>query len=64
MKISTHYIYPGEAVSCVGVCFIQSHDMSEVGELGVLLLKANLHTRSISAKHITLSAKKMSTDIC
>lgn len=38
VKISTHHIDPREAVSCVGVCFIQSHDMSKVGELGVLLL--------------------------
>lgn len=46
VKISTHHVDPREAVSCVGVRFIQSHDMREVGELGVLLLKAYLHTKS------------------
>lgn len=45
VKISTHHIDPREAVSCVGVCFIQSHDMSKVGKLGVVLLKAYLHTQ-------------------
>ena len=44
MKISTHHVDPGEAASRVGVCFIQGHDMSQVGELGVLLLKAYLHS--------------------
>lgn len=47
MKISTHHIDPREAVSCVGVRFIQSHDMGKVGELGVLLLKAYLHTQKV-----------------
>lgn len=45
VKISTHHIDPREAVSCVGVGFIQSHDMSKVGKLGVVLLKAYLHTQ-------------------
>lgn len=46
VEIPTHYVHPGEAVARVGVRFIQSHDMSKVGELGVLLLKANLYTNA------------------
>lgn len=42
MEIPTHHVDPREAVSCVGVCFIQSHDVSEVGQLDILLLKADL----------------------
>lgn len=42
MKIPTHHIDPREAVSCVGMCFIQSHDVSEVGQLGILLFEAHL----------------------
>lgn len=42
MEIPTHHVDPREAVSCIRVCFIQSHDMSQVGQLGILLLEANL----------------------
>lgn len=43
VQISAHDVDPGEAVPCVRVGFIQSHDVGEVGELGVLLFQANLH---------------------
>lgn len=46
MKISTHHVDPGEAVPGVGVRLIQSHDMSEVGELVVPLLQAHLDIRN------------------
>lgn len=49
VKIAAHHVDPGGAVSRVGVRFVQSHDMSEVGELGVLLLKADLHAKRASA---------------
>lgn len=58
MEISTHHIDPSEAVSCVGVCFIQTHDMSKVGELGVLLLKAYLRIESALAENIELSLSR------
>lgn len=43
MEIPAHHADPGGAVSGVGVRFVQSHDVSEVGELGILLLEAYLH---------------------
>lgn len=45
MEVSAHHVDPRKAVPCVGVCFIQSHDVSEVGEFGILLLKTHLHRK-------------------
>lgn len=42
MQVSTDHVHPGEAVSGVRVCFVQRHHMGEVGQLGVLFVKANL----------------------
>lgn len=38
VKIATHYVDPRRTVPCVGVGFIECHDMGKVGEFGVLLL--------------------------
>lgn len=46
MKIPTHHADPGGAVPGVGVGLVQGHDVSEVGELGILLLEAHLHGRT------------------
>lgn len=45
MKVATHHADPGGAVAGVGVRLVQGHDVSEVGELGVLLLQAHLEGR-------------------
>lgn len=42
MQVSAHHVDPGEAVSCIGVCFVEGHHMGKVGQLRVLFLKANL----------------------
>lgn len=42
MKVAAHHADPGGAVAGVGVRLVQGHDVSEVGELGVLLLEAHL----------------------
>lgn len=58
VEIPTHHIDPRGAVTCVWVCFIQSHDMSKVGELGVLLFKAYLHTKRARVWNTELSMKQ------
>lgn len=46
VEIATHHADPGGAVAGVGVRLVQGHDVSEVGELGVLLLEAHLEGRT------------------
>lgn len=46
MKISTHDVDPGQAVPRVGVRFVKCHDVGKVGELGVLLLQADLYLKN------------------
>lgn len=52
VKVATHHADPGGAVARVGVRLVQGHDVSEVGELGVLLLEAHLQGRAKTRKDI------------
>lgn len=42
MKVSTDHVDPRGAVPGVAMCFIESHDMCEIGKFGVLLFQTNL----------------------
>lgn len=32
MQVATHHIDPGQAVTCIRVCFIQAHHVGQVGQ--------------------------------
>lgn len=44
MEVTANHTDPGERVPCIGTGFIQSHHMSQVGQLGVFLNQTHLRS--------------------
>lgn len=50
MEITANHTDPGEWVPCIGTSFIQSHHMSQVGQLCVFLNQT--HLRSVKREKV------------
>lgn len=45
MEVAANHADPGERVPCVGTCLVESHHMSQMGQLCVLLHQTHLRER-------------------